>query len=265
MQPDNLNNRLEYKYVVPLAELDRLRRDISLYLVRDAHAAARTNGEYTVRSIYWDSPDLSCYREKLDGTFTRRKFRVRGYDRPIAESQTFFEIKLKHNDFIAKSRARVPWHDLPDVLLSPAPGELFAPDQRDAFSKYLYHWRLRHLSPAALIVYEREAFECPRGSRLRVTFDKTVRSRPVGSMTGLYDDGGLMVHDPGNFIVEVKFYQTLPRWVAQVLGDYELTRVAASKYAAAIGRSRHTLSLMAAHPPFTLHHRESTAWPVFRA
>jgi hypothetical protein len=258
MHRDNLSNRLEYKYLVPLAMLDRLRRDLSPYLVRDANAAARPGGEYTVRSIYWDSPDLSCYREKLDGTYTRRKFRVRGYDRPTAESQTFFEIKLKHNDFISKSRARISWNEFPAVLLSPTPGELFAPDQRDAFSKYLYHWRLRHLSPAALIVYDREAFECPRGSRLRVTFDKNVRSRPVRSMTELFDDGGLSLHDPGNFILEVKFFQTLPRWVAQALGEYSLTRVSASKYATAIGRSRHTLSLMAAHPPFTLHHREST-------
>lgn len=99
-----MKNRLEYKYLVPFSDLDRLRNNLLKYLEFDEYAAIRPNKEYTVRSIYLDSYDYKCYYEKLDGIHTRKKFRIRGYNKEKDNSRIFFEMKKKYDNFISKNR-----------------------------------------------------------------------------------------------------------------------------------------------------------------
>jgi len=57
----------------------------------DFDANAGRDGSYKVASLYYDSPDLRCYWEKLDVEKVRRKLRVRTYgERP---EWAFMEIK----------------------------------------------------------------------------------------------------------------------------------------------------------------------------
>ena len=43
----------------------------------DCHAV---NGQYEIRSLYFDTPDDKALREKLDGVITREKYRIRLYN-----------------------------------------------------------------------------------------------------------------------------------------------------------------------------------------
>src|SRR3989338_3568072 len=107
-----MKNRLEYKYLAPLKDIDRLRTLLLNYLEHDDYAVVRPNKAYTVRSIYLDSYYYKCYYEKLDGSHSRKKFRIRSYNKPTNGSQAYFEIKRKYDNFIRKDRVRVP---LPDI------------------------------------------------------------------------------------------------------------------------------------------------------
>lgn len=63
--------RLEFKYFVPIEWKDKLREDVMLYLKHDYYSELRPHKEYTVRSIYLDSPELTSYYEKLAGLKVR--------------------------------------------------------------------------------------------------------------------------------------------------------------------------------------------------
>ena len=114
-----MDGRVEFKYLVSNDLRDVIRRDLQPYVVTDALGGKKRDGEYTVRSIYYDTPQLECYDTKLDGLKVRNKFRIRGYDQPEADSLVFLEIKRKFNSFIAKHRAPLWSRDLEAFLTEP--------------------------------------------------------------------------------------------------------------------------------------------------
>ena len=113
-----MDGRVEFKYLAPKDLLEDIRRDLAPYVKVDALGGKNGNGEYTVRSIYYDTPQLECYDTKLDGLKVRNKFRIRGYDQPEADSLVFLEIKRKFANFIAKHRSPLRSRDLAAFLES---------------------------------------------------------------------------------------------------------------------------------------------------
>ncbi len=222
--------------------MEKLRTNLLGYVEYDEYALLRPEREYTVRSIYLDSYDYKCYYEKLDGTHTRRKFRIRGYNRKEGNSKVFFEIKRKNENFVSKDRALVPFQVLDDSL-----GRVWSTPVRDEEDrKYLnnfhYYYDLERLEPKVLVVYDREPFQCKFGSALRITFDKNLRCRAVSGYESLYEEQGLMRLMKHEFVLEIKFYQVLPRWIDRVIGKFNLTRLSVSKYTSSIdGPGRSTM------------------------
>jgi SPX domain protein involved in polyphosphate accumulation len=239
-----MKNRLEYKYLVPTMYMDNLRANLLGYLDYDDYAARRPQKEYTVRSIYLDSPDFKCYYEKLDGTHTRKKLRIRGYNKREDTPRVFFEIKRKNDNFVSKDRARVPIQDIRNALQNSNSVMYLDDDERKYLNNFYFYYHLRRLEPKVLIVYDREPFQCKFGSNLRITIDKNLRSKVVYDYDMLFDEQDLVSSFRNEFILEIKFYQVLPEWIDKVIGRYDLTRVAVSKYTSSIdAQSRSSISL----------------------
>jgi SPX domain protein involved in polyphosphate accumulation len=239
-----MKNRLEYKYLVSMNDIDKLRNGLLKYLDYDAYASLRPNKEYTVRSIYFDSYDYKGYYEKLDGIHTRKKFRVRGYNQPEDNSRIFYEIKRKYDNFISKDRAGTYFKDIQTTLKKSSAEMHFIGEDRNYFNNFYYYYSLVRLEPKVLVVYEREAFECKFGSQLRITFDKFLRNKEVDDYDRLFDEDGLRESYRNKFILEVKFFQVLPQWIDRVLEKFNLTRIAVSKYTSSIDtQSRSSVTL----------------------
>lgn len=232
-----MSGRIEYKYLVPNALLARLRSEILPHVVPDLPPGSPSS-DYTVRSVYFDTPRLDCYEEKSDGLKMRNKFRVRGYGRDGAKSSVvFLEIKRKCDSFIRKHRAPLAPGDLAaffasrdiDRYITAAKGG--TREKEDAL-RFLYHYGRHGLRPTALVVYDREAFKGRFDSSLRVTFDMNVRGATFPGLESLFGDEGLRAARPGFFIFEVKFFRyALPQWVRSLIARHELPRLALSKYA----------------------------------
>jgi hypothetical protein len=229
-----MKNRLEYKYLVPLQSMDRLRTHLLKYMEYDEYARVRPEKEYTVRSIYLDSVDFHCYYEKLNGIMLRKKFRIRGYNQEAANESVYFEIKRKYDGFISKDRACVPINDFKKALTFRHGEVAMPPDDKQAFDNFYYYYQLHQLEPKTLVVYDREPFQCRFGSSLRITFDKNLRTKAVSDFDSLFDDEGLTQNFRHEFIFEVKFFQVLPQWITMVLNRFNLTRIAVSKYTTSI-------------------------------
>jgi len=229
-----MKNRLEYKYLVPVHCMDELRRDLLKYMEYDEYAASRPDNEYTVHSVYYDSFNYKCYYEKLDGIHTRKKFRIRGYNRQEDESNIFFEIKRKYDNFISKDRAGTSYENVRKALTSAHSKPYFSLEHQSDFKNFYFYYCSRKLEPKVLVVYDREPFECKFGSKLRITFDKNLRSRMVADIGELFSEEGLIKPFKKEFIFEIKFYQVLPQWINRMLVKYDLTRTAVSKYTSSI-------------------------------
>ncbi|MGD0339633.1 MAG: polyphosphate polymerase domain-containing protein [Bacteroidota bacterium] len=239
-----MKNRLEYKYLVSTMYLEKLRTSLLGYLDYDDYASIRPSKEYTVRSIYLDSFDYKCYYEKLDGIHTRKKLRIRGYNQKEENPRVFFEIKRKNDNFVSKDRARVPIQDIRKTLRGSNSVTQLDDEEKKYLNNFFFYYQLRHLEPKVLVVYEREPFQCKFGSHLRVTIDKNLRSKVVYDYDMLFDEEGLTGGNRKEFILEIKFYQVLPQWIDKVIGEFDLTRIAVSKYTSCIDmQHRFSISL----------------------
>ena len=69
--------RHELKYLLNPADAELIRERLSVVLHPDPHAE---NGEYHIRSLYFDDYWDTAYEEKISGVSRRRKYRIRAYN-----------------------------------------------------------------------------------------------------------------------------------------------------------------------------------------
>ena len=226
--------------------MDELRDRISSFIRPDIHTHPNEQGipEYTVRSIYFDSKNLSCYYEKREGVMLRRKFRIRGYNDLSENNWVIMEIKRKIESRQKKYRSKVLFDDI---------GKLLDTGQIDKYvktggvngkaltnaSKFLYHINKRQLIPTCLVAYEREAYHGKMDHGVRITIDKRVRSRMYPEIGSLFDEENMKLLFRNNFILEIKYFrQEMPVWARSVIQEFRLRNDALSKYTIGIDVNR---------------------------
>lgn len=235
--------RYEFKFLVPDALLDLLRRRLAPFVEEDRYAHLRAEHQYTVRSVYFDTHDFRDFHQKIDGLEFRKKVRIRGYNQAATDSLVFLEVKRKYGQFIAKNRAPVPWASLTCMLedrdieryVQVRPG--FATGRQDAHS-FFYQIIAGGLRPAILISYEREAYFVAFDRRVRITFDKNIRYYPASTPAVLFEEERLTTLYKHHFILELKFHDSLPEWLRDLIRDLGLQRQALSKYVLCLEKTR---------------------------
>ncbi len=231
--------RYEFKYLVPSEDYFVLRSVLLPFLRADDFAAQQPNGMYTVRSIYFDTPDFEMYHTKVDGIAHRMKVRLRGYNRGEDGSPVFMEIKRKYEGPILKNRADAPYGVVCELF---KPGVVFE-DYRDQIKnpdnarRFFYQILSRNLRPVVNVIYEREPYlgkNTNLENDFRLTFDLHLRSISYPSVNRLFDESQPVFAFPGFFILEVKFNQFCPDWIKPILEDLKMRKEPASKYVGTI-------------------------------
>lgn len=217
--------RHELKYIINAGEHALLSRRLQMTMAQDAYAA-QSGGEYHIRSLYFDDPDDSAIRDKLDGLDTRDKIRIRiynGSDRTIK-----LERKRKDGAYVQKSSLRLTRQEC-DALLK---GDCrFLLGRPEPFAGQMFGiLKLRQLRPRVLVDYDREPYVFP-AEDVRITFDKNLRT--ALRATALFDPDvpTYPVTELRNcMIMEVKFNRSLPAYVQMLIQTGAAQRTAASKY-----------------------------------
>ncbi|MDE6752396.1 MAG: VTC domain-containing protein, partial [Eubacterium sp.] len=80
--------RHEWKHEISLADMYTIRSRLSAVACSDKNAI---NGRYQIRSLYFDTPDDTALREKINGINKREKFRIRYYN----EDTSFIKLEKK--------------------------------------------------------------------------------------------------------------------------------------------------------------------------
>ena len=87
---DKMKFRHEYKYIIN--EMDKAKLEIYAQGVLEPDKHADEDGEYIIRSLYFDGIDDCCYYENEAGVDVRSKYRIRFYnynpDRIILEKKS---------------------------------------------------------------------------------------------------------------------------------------------------------------------------------
>ena len=215
--------RHEHKYYISEAGHAQLSALLASVLQRDRHSDR--NGEYFIRSLYFDDAFDTAYYTKVDGVERRDKYRIRIYN--CSDEAIFLERKHKEGDCIIKNSVRIT-RRLCDQLIAGRPDGLDAsqnPLLRDMFREM----RVNALHPVVIVDYAREAYMHP-AENVRITFDKRLH-------TGLFSKdifnpnlNGISPIEPGQVILEVKYDRFLPDYIRSLLSTIPSDHCAISKY-----------------------------------
>jgi hypothetical protein len=229
--------RYERKYLVPFAIMDKLRQRIMPFMEFDNYTLNNCTfdiPQYTVRSIYFDTPHMDYHQEKLEGVELRKKFRIRSYNTYSPDATAVFEIKRKIGNRIKKHRAFTSFENVGPLLESSDIMKYIhanKPDAIDDAKRFFFHYKKNYLRPAVLIVYEREAYFGKMDAGVRLTFDKNIRSRLYPSIDDMFTNDSLKHLFPTHFILEIKYYSDeMPSWAKSLVQEFRLRNDALSKY-----------------------------------
>lgn len=218
-----MKGRHEYKHSLNYADYLLLRNRLRAVISHDANVNA--NGEYRIRSLYFDTPTDKVLREKIDGINFREKFRIRRYN----DDTTFLRLekKSKVTSLCYKQADSITSEEVARLLS----GDLqwMMQDSRPLVQELYCRMHTEQLAPKVLVDYIREPFAYAPGN-VRITFDRDIR-------TGLHCTDFLSNTVPtiqaGEEIVllEVKYDEFLPGFIADLLQIGHRSASACSKYA----------------------------------
>lgn len=217
-----MDYRVEQKYIVTDADLLVLSRRLQGVVAKDIHQEGTC---YQIRSLYFDDIADSCLDENDAGVDQRFKYRIRHYD-PTAEMMRL-EIKEKKRGFTRKYTSMISREECRRIMEKRLPLQM---DDRKALNLLQVQMRCAHLQPKAIISYERTAFVHSAGN-VRITFDRNISaSRTCGDFLEPIVRNPVPVMPTGFHVLEVKYDELLPDYIANVLNLGNLHQTAFSKY-----------------------------------
>ena len=224
-------SRHEFKYLID----DSFLPIFAEYLEKiGLHKDEAQDGSYPVTSLYFDTPFLNDYHDKVDGIKFRRKLRARAHQRDTLEAgPVWLEIKEKHDMNIRKIRGLVDGADFAALLAGEfSEGLSRAAENDKSVRLFLYHFFAGNYRPVNVIRYERTAYVERFLSEVRLTIDRSLETCTWHE----YMDNRELLSPvfPEQAVMEVKFRGAMPWWFGDMCARFELARKPFSKYTHAI-------------------------------
>lgn len=216
--------RHELKFYITYHDYVLLRNTIKALVSLDRNAGA--DGNYHIRSVYFDDVNETALSEKMAGVENRCKYRIRFYN--YDDSVIRFEKKIKTGAYISKVSIALT-RDECDGLLAGDSSVLEGRSEPLA-SEICMQMKTNFLRPRVIVDYWREAYVAPL-ENVRITFDKDIKGglwlndvfSPLSPTMPMLDEGML--------VLEVKFDRYLPEPIKAILTNVNTAqRSAISKY-----------------------------------
>ena len=206
--------RHELKFYISQSEYYLLSHALDRVLDRDPNGSEETN-EYHIRSLYFDTFNNSALLDKLNGVRDRDKYRIRIYN--LSDRLIRMECKTKVGSLISKRSIAIP-RLLTEQLIAGDPTGLERTRSgllQDVFREMTLHL----LHPVVIVDYVREAYLHP-AEEVRITFDKQLHTGL--NSVDLFEPELPMISpfDHGEIILEVKYNQSLPPYIRDLLCTY---------------------------------------------
>jgi len=216
--------RHELKFYMPEAEYAVLRQRLMNVMPFDAFHPE--DGNYHIRSLYFDDINNTAMWEKMDGVEYRSKYRIRIYN--LKDDVISLEKKIKLDSSTAKHSARLTRRQCDAILAGDISWMAGSPN---ALVRELYAaMRSQLLRPVVIVDYMREAYMYPPGN-VRITFDRELHSGQFSHDLFSGHVSPVPILPPGQLILEVKYDDFLAPHIRNILQTTKGLRSAISKYA----------------------------------
>ena len=222
-----LKFRNEYKHVINKSHAAVLKSRLKTLLKTDPFA--NENGEYFIRSLYFDTYEDKSLYEKLNGVPFRHKYRIRFYN--FDASVIKLENKIKKYNSATKLIANLSKEEVEKIFRQQYDFLKYSEDPlKTAFYQEL---NSEGLIPKTVVDYIRTPFIYPHGN-VRITIDSNIRS-PVGQIgiTDLFNPNTptVSIFPDERCVLEVKYDEFLPDFIRKIIQTEGATTSSMSKYA----------------------------------
>ncbi len=215
--------RHEWKHEINLSDMYAIRQRLRTVMRSDENAV---NGQYFIRSLYFDNIADKALREKLDGVNCREKFRIRYYNNNtelihLEKKSKINGLGSKQNAMLSKQEAMAIVNGEYDWMIDsgrPLVCELYA------------KMKSQGLRPKTIVDYTREPFVYTPGN-VRVTLDYNIRTGLLCT-DFLNPDCVTIPARNTSIILEVKWDEFLPSVIRDIVQLESRHTAAFSKYAA---------------------------------
>lgn len=223
--------RHELKYLINEGDHVLLKSRMAPYFSLDPNAK---DGEYMIRSLYFDDFWNSAAEEKDMGVFDRKKYRIRIYN--FKDDYIRLERKTKRGNYIYKESGKLTREEVYRILEGDYGFLLRSPSPlcREFYVECMCYV----MRPRVIVDYDREPYVLDAGT-VRITFDKKVRA---GIFSYDIFDPKLPTIDclePGKMVLEVKYTEFLPRIVQELIPTRAAEYTALSKYVLCYEKTRY--------------------------
>ena len=215
--------RHEQKYYISQGDAAYLSTLLRHTMQRDRHADR--NGEYHIRSLYFDDCFNSAMSDKLDGVMHRHKYRIRIYN--FSDRIIRLERKSKQGDYISKLSCGIS-RELAEQIIAGDPYGLETVDHPLIQDVYRM-MTTKLLRPAVIVDYVREAYIHPC-EETRVTLDKQLRTGYLSSDLFTPQLPTYPCLDQNQVILEIKYNRRFPEYILPITSSIPAQRSAISKY-----------------------------------
>lgn len=216
-----MDSRIEKKFLCNQKDFAILKSRIENLMQTDKNA---TENGYVVRSIYFDDIYNTCFFENEDGVDNRKKYRVRSYN--FNKNYINLECKSKKSNYTNKISTKIDietYHNLLDD------DDLFNFCENKLLNRVNLLKTKNLLRKSLIIDYCRQAYIYEEGN-VRVTFDMDIRVS--NDFDGFFEEklNAIPILQTGQFILEVKYDEYLPKTIAQALELNNLQQITFSKF-----------------------------------
>lgn len=216
-----LKFRHELKYQCSEAQLEIIRNRIKNFLQYDSHAK---DGQYCIRSMYFDNYENRCYYENESGTDPREKYRIRIYN--SSDSRISLECKRKENGKTHKTSCLLTKSQFQSIMA----GRLADYEINSALlRKFSYLMMTELYKPAVIVEYDRTPYVYHDGN-VRITLDRNIRSSNEYAKFFQSNLATREIMPKGQHLLEVKFDEFIPDFILDILQIEDLQRSTFSKY-----------------------------------
>jgi hypothetical protein len=215
--------RHELKYFINNHEYLSLRNKLKILMKNDRHSDS--NGNYHIRSLYFDDIKDTALYEKQAGILQRKKYRIRIYN--LKDDVIKLEKKSRIGQFVNKESFSLSKSEVEKIINY---NYSFLLQLDNKLAKELYFDLTNNLfRPKVIVDYIREAYVLDYNN-IRVTFDKHLKTGLQS--IDLFNKNLMLMNaiDEPQTIIEIKFSNMLPDYIKSTLQMRSNQRLAISKY-----------------------------------
>ncbi|WP_309120785.1 polyphosphate polymerase domain-containing protein [Paenibacillus sp.] len=223
MQHEFKKLRHELKYYIHISEYYALRNRLSAFMSLDRNAQSPEG--YHIRSLYFSDQQETALLEKNYGVIQRKKYRIRIYNH--SDKVIKLERKSRFGELVSKESASLSLPEYRAILEGAF--DATANRKEPVMQQWNTALQVHRLKPDIIVDYTREAYTSEPGE-VRLTFDKSLSA--VVDTHDIFEREAAtatVLHSP-RLIMEVKYNDFLPGYIAEALRLRTHQRAAISKY-----------------------------------